>query len=115
MLIITLFQGISSTFLVRGVQTVAIGIAAVGLIGLVVSAITRRLADYTEPADEEEFEQLVRRSERLARENLAAEPDEVEFMELDPRNPADFEELVQARRSTTSPTCCSGRSSTSRS
>ena len=37
----------------------------------------------------------MRRSERLARENLAAEPDEHEFMELDPRNPADFEELVR--------------------
>jgi predicted Zn-dependent protease with MMP-like domain len=94
-LIITLFQGISDSFLVRGVQTVAIAIAAIGLIGMVVSAITGRLADYTEPADEEEFEQLVRRSERLARENLAAEPDEVEFMALDPRNPADFEELVR--------------------
>jgi predicted Zn-dependent protease with MMP-like domain len=94
-LIVTAFQGMSSTFLVRGAQTVAIALAAIGLIGLVVSAITGRLADYTEPEDEEEFEELVRRSERLARENLAAEPDETEFMELDPRNPADFEELVR--------------------
>ena len=94
-LIITLFRGISDAFLVRGLQTVAIAVAAIGLIGMVVAAITGRLADYTEPADEEEFEQLVRRSERLARENLAAEPDEVEFMALDPRNPADFEELVR--------------------
>ena len=62
---------------------------------MIVSAITGRLADYTEPADEDEFEELVRRSERLASENLAAEPDEVEFMALDPRNPADFEELVR--------------------
>ena len=35
------------------------------------------------------------RSERLARENLAAEPDEGEFMELDPYDPVDFEELVR--------------------
>jgi predicted Zn-dependent protease with MMP-like domain len=94
-LIITAFRGISDAFLVRGVQTVAIAVAAVGLIGMVVAAITTRLSDYSEPADEEEFEALVRRSERLARENLAAEPDEVEFMALDPRNPADFEELVR--------------------
>ena len=93
--IITLFQGISDTFLIRGVQSVAIAIAAIGLIGMVVSVITGRLSDYTSPADEEEFEALVRRSERLARDNLAAEPDEGEFMELDPRNPADFEELVR--------------------
>jgi predicted Zn-dependent protease with MMP-like domain len=94
-LIVTAFQGMSSTFLVRGAQTVAIAAAAIGLIGLVVSAITGRLADYTDPEDEDEFEELVRRSERLARDNLAAEPDETEFMELDPRNPADFEELVR--------------------
>jgi predicted Zn-dependent protease with MMP-like domain len=93
--IITLFQGISDTFLIRGVQSVAIAVAAIGILGLVVAAITSRLANYTEPADEDEFEELVRRSERLARENLAAEPDEVEFMALDPRNPADFEELVR--------------------
>ena len=68
---------------------------AIGILGMIVSAITGRLADYTEPADEDEFEELVRRSERLARENLAAEPDEDEFMALDPRHPADFEELVR--------------------
>jgi len=94
-LIVTVFRGLSDAFLVRGAQTVAIALAAIGLIGLVVSAITGRLADYTEPADEDEFEELVRRSERLARDNVAAEPDETEFMELDPRNPADFEELVR--------------------
>jgi predicted Zn-dependent protease with MMP-like domain len=94
-LIVTAFRGLSDAFLVRGLQTVAIAVAAIGLIGLIVSAITGRLADYTEPADEDEFEELVRQSERLARDNLAAEPDEVEFMELDPRNPAEFEELVR--------------------
>ncbi len=38
---------------------------------------------------------LVRRTERLARENLAAEPDEADFLTLDPRRPEDFEELVR--------------------
>ena len=94
-LVITLFQGLSSQFLVRGLQVVAIAVGAVALIGIVIGALTSRLANYTDPADEEEFERLVRRSERLARENLAAEPDEWEFMELDPRNPEDFEELVR--------------------
>ena len=94
-LVITVFRGMSDSFLVRGAQTVAIALAAIGVIGLVVSAITGRLADYTDQADEDEFEELVRRTERLARENLAAEPEETEFMQLDPRNPADFEELVR--------------------
>jgi predicted Zn-dependent protease with MMP-like domain len=94
-LIVTLFRGMSETFLVRTAQTLAIGVTAVGVIGLIMALVTGRLADYTDPADDDEFEELVRRSERLAHDNLAAEPDETEFMELDPRNPADFEELVR--------------------
>ncbi len=94
-LVITVFRGMSEMFVVRILQTLAIAVAAIGLIGVVIATLTGRLADYTEPADDEEFEQLVRRSERLARENLAAEPDEEEFLAHDPRNPADFEELVR--------------------
>jgi predicted Zn-dependent protease with MMP-like domain len=94
-LIVTAFRGPSDAFLVRGAQAVAIAVAAIGLIGIVIAMVTGRLADYTEPADDDEFEELVRRSERLARDNLAAEPGEEEFLELDPRNPADFEELVR--------------------
>jgi predicted Zn-dependent protease with MMP-like domain len=94
-LIITLFRGLVPDYPLRLFQGIAAAIAALGLLGLVMAAITTRLADYSEPEDEEEFEQLVRRSERLARENLAAEPDEDEFMTLDPRRPADFEELVR--------------------
>jgi predicted Zn-dependent protease with MMP-like domain len=94
-LIVTAFRGMSDEFLVRAVQTIAIAVAAIGVIGLVIATVTGRLADYTDPADDDEFEELVRRSERLARDNLAAEPGEEEFLELDPRNPADFEELVR--------------------
>jgi len=94
-LIITVAQGMSDTFLVRAAQTLAIALAAIGLLAMVISAITGNLADYTDPEDDDEFEALVRRSERLARDNLAAEPDEVEFMALDPRDPADFEALVR--------------------
>jgi predicted Zn-dependent protease with MMP-like domain len=65
--------------------------AAALVIGLIVS----KLANYQDPEDEAEFERLVIHSEELARENLAAEPDESEFMELDPYNPADFDALVR--------------------
>jgi predicted Zn-dependent protease with MMP-like domain len=94
-LIGTLFNGLSASYPMRLLQFFACGVAAIAVIAIVVSAITSRLADYSEPADDEEFERLVRRSEQLARQNLAAEPDESEFMTLDPRNPADFEELVR--------------------
>ena len=70
-------------------------IAPITVASTTIAAITTRLADYQEPADEEEFEMLVRRTERLAKENLAAEPDEADFLTLDPRRPEDFEELVR--------------------
>ena len=54
---------------------------------LVIGLIVAKLANYQDPEDEAEFERLVIRSEELARENLAAEPDEGEFLELDPYNP----------------------------
>ena len=94
-LLVTVLGGLSPSYPVRLMQIVACALAAIVVFAGVIVAITGRLADYREPADEEEFEQLVRRSERLAKENLAAEPDEIEFLELDPRNPQDFEELVR--------------------
>ena len=94
-LIVTLIGGLSSMYAVRLMQIIACALASIVVLAAIMVVITGRLANYTSPEDDEEFEQLVRRSERLARENLAAEPDEDEFLELDPRNPADFEELVR--------------------
>jgi predicted Zn-dependent protease with MMP-like domain len=94
-LVITAFRGLVPDYPLRLFQGLAVAAAGLGLLGMVIAAITTRLADYQEPADEEEFEMLVRRSERLARENLAAEPDEEDFLALDPRRPEDFEELVR--------------------
>ena len=94
-LIVTLLGGLSDMYAVKLMQLAACTLAFIVVLAGVIATITGRLADYTEPADDEEFEQLVRRSERLARENLAAEPDESDFLELDPRNPRDFEELVR--------------------
>src|SRR5437773_1695420 len=95
MLAVTVLAGFSQNSLERLGQLIACVVTAVVVLGAVIAWGTSRLADYREPADEEEFEALVRRSEYLARENLAAEPDEDEFLGLDPRNPADFEELVR--------------------
>ena len=94
-LLVTLLGGLSNIYAVKLMQIAACILAFIVVAAGVIATLTGRLADYSEPADEEEFEQLVRRSERLARENLAAEPDETEFMELDPTNPRDFEELVR--------------------
>jgi predicted Zn-dependent protease with MMP-like domain len=94
-LIITAFQGLQPDYPMRLLQGVAAAAGGLGLVGLFVAYVTTRLGNYQHPADEEEFELLVRQSERLARENLAAEPDETDFLDLDPYNPEDFEELVR--------------------
>ena len=94
-LVITAFRGLVTEYPLRLFQGIAVVAGGLGLLGMLIAAITTRLGDYQEPADEEEFEMLVRRTERLAAENLAAEPDETDFMALDPRRPEDFEELVR--------------------
>ena len=91
---VVIFAGWSPDPTVKAIETLAVvgAVAAVlfGLFGLV----GMRLADYREPESEEEFEKVVLRAERLAREGVAAEPDESEFLDLDPYDDEDFEALV---------------------
>jgi predicted Zn-dependent protease with MMP-like domain len=94
-LLVTLFGGLSPMYGVRLMQIAACVLAFIVVAAGIVATVTGRLANYSELVDDDEFELLVRRSEALARDNLAAEPDETDFMELDPRNPRDFEELVR--------------------
>jgi predicted Zn-dependent protease with MMP-like domain len=64
-------------------------------IGLLMLSFGIRMAGWTEPETEAEFERLVEESERLARDGVAADPTEGEFMELDPYDDQDFAELVR--------------------
>jgi predicted Zn-dependent protease with MMP-like domain len=91
--ILTVVRGFQPGFPMRALQLLACIAVFVTVLAAVITGITARLADYEQ--DEESFERTVRRSERLAHHDLAAEPDEAEFLELDPRNPEDFEELVR--------------------
>jgi predicted Zn-dependent protease with MMP-like domain len=93
--IVAVGQGFSAAFPVRLVEAAAIAVVATVAFGAVVVLVASRLADWRDPESEADFERLVRRSERLAREGLAAEPEEGEFLELDPLDDADFEELVR--------------------
>ena len=92
---VVVLQGFSSDSTVKAIESLAI----IGTGGAVVfggaMAIGLRLADWREPASEEDFEQVVLRAERLAREGVAADPDETEFLDLDPYDNDDFEELVR--------------------
>jgi predicted Zn-dependent protease with MMP-like domain len=88
-------QGFSADPTVKAIETLAIVILGVAVIFGGAMAIGLRLADWREPTSEEDFEQVVLRTERLAREGLAAEPDEIDFLDLDPYDDDDFEELVR--------------------
>ncbi|HEX4838557.1 MAG TPA: metallopeptidase family protein [Solirubrobacteraceae bacterium] len=88
-------QGFSTIGLVRAVEEIALGAIVVAALAGGVAFVAVRLADWRDPESEVEFEELVRHSEDLAREGLAVEPEEAEFMELDPLDDSDFEELVR--------------------
>jgi predicted Zn-dependent protease with MMP-like domain len=88
-------QGFSTIALVRVVEEVVFVAVLVAAITGCIAYVAVRLADWRDPESEVEFEELVRHSEQLAREGLAVDPEEAEFMELDPLDDADFEELVR--------------------
>ncbi len=94
-LVVTIAEGFTTAYPMRLIQGIMAAVAVAGILGVVIAILTSRLSTYTDPEDEEEFERLVIQAERLAKENLAPEPGEEEFLELDPRNPADFEELIR--------------------
>jgi predicted Zn-dependent protease with MMP-like domain len=93
--IVLMQGGFGETGLPRFVEVggVVIVAAAALLGGMAVVGV--RMAGWQEPESEADFERVVLRAERLAREGLAVEPDEEEFLELDPYDDRDFEELVR--------------------
>ena len=92
---IVALNGFHPSGAIRALETVAVVILGAAVIGGAFVAVGLRMADWRDPESEEEFDRVVERSERLARDGVAAEPDEVEFMELDPYRDEDFEELVR--------------------
>jgi predicted Zn-dependent protease with MMP-like domain len=93
--IVVLQNGFSTIGMLRFVEVIGVlVVAAAALLGAM-AIVGVRMAGWKEPESEEEFERVVLRAERLAREGTAAEPSEGEFMELDPYDDADFEELVR--------------------
>jgi predicted Zn-dependent protease with MMP-like domain len=93
--LVALLSGPSSSNTVRLLQGAALVVVVIALIGGLMMTVGLKLAGWTEPESEEEFERLVVESERLARDGVSPEPDEVEFMDLDPYDDEDFAELVR--------------------
>jgi predicted Zn-dependent protease with MMP-like domain len=69
-------------------------VGAAALLGAM-AIVGVRMAGWKEPESEAEFDRVVLRAERLARDGTAVEPTEDEFMDLDPYDDRDFEELVR--------------------
>ncbi len=95
LVVLVVGQGFSSIGVVRALEDVALGvIVAAALMGSV-AFVAVRMAGWRDPESETEFDDIVRHSEMLAREGLVAPPTESDFMELDPLDDEDFEELVR--------------------
>jgi predicted Zn-dependent protease with MMP-like domain len=92
---VVMAAGFSNSTPVRLLEGVAVATAGLGVLAGIIALVVPRMADWRDPASEEDFERVVQRSERLARDGLAAEPDEGEFLELDPYDDEDFSELVR--------------------
>ena len=90
-----LFGGFSVSTPVRLMQGGVLVVLAILVIGALMMSLGLRLAGWSEPESEAEFERLVQESERLARDGVAAEPNEIDFMDLDPYDDEDFAELVR--------------------
>jgi predicted Zn-dependent protease with MMP-like domain len=93
--IAALTQGLAPRWPMRQLEIAGLIVMAVAIVGIAFGLAVAKLSDYQEPEDEAEFERMVVRAEELARENLAVEPDEDEFLVLDPYDREDFETLVR--------------------
>jgi predicted Zn-dependent protease with MMP-like domain len=92
---IAIFAGLPFASPLRALPGGVLIVLVIAAIGIAMLSIGLRIAGWDEPETEEEFERLVEESERLARDGVAPEPDELEFMDLDPYDDEDFAELVR--------------------
>jgi predicted Zn-dependent protease with MMP-like domain len=95
LVVIVVGQGFSSIGAVRALEDIALGVIVAAVLMGGAAFVAVRMAGWRDPESEMEFEEIVRNTELLAREGLAVDPEENEFMELDPLDDRDFEELVR--------------------
>ncbi len=95
LVVLVIGEGFSTNPPIRDIEELAIGLLGVMALTGVAALVAVRLAGWRNPESEAEFEQVVVRSERLARDGLSWDPDENEFLEPDPLSDDGFEELVR--------------------
>jgi predicted Zn-dependent protease with MMP-like domain len=95
LIVLVVGQGFSSIGAVRALEDVALGVIVAAVLMGGVAFVAVRMAGWRDPESESEFEEIVRHSEQLASEGLAVDPEEADFIDLDPLDDHDFEELVR--------------------
>jgi predicted Zn-dependent protease with MMP-like domain len=95
LVVLVVGQGFSSIGAVRALEDIALGVLLAAVLMGAVAFVAVRMAGWHDPESETEFDEIVLDAERLAREGLIVDPEESEFMELDPLDDEDFEELVR--------------------
>lgn len=91
---IVVLDGLASSGLLRALQVLAVIVVVAGGLSAFMFAVGSRMAGWSNPESEEDFERVVLEAERLAAAGTAAEPEEMEFLALDPYDDGDFEALV---------------------
>src|SRR5215831_11668973 len=70
LVVIVVAQGFSTIGAVRAVEDIGLGIMVAAGLTALIAFVAVRLAGWRDPESEDEFEQIVRHSEALAREGL---------------------------------------------
>src|SRR5258707_2890951 len=94
LVVIVVGQGFSSIGAVRALEDIALGVIVAAVLMGGVAFVAVRMAGWRDPESESEFEEIVRHSEQLASEGLAVDPDEGDFIGIDPLDDQEFEEPV---------------------
>ncbi|HEX4345404.1 MAG TPA: metallopeptidase family protein [Solirubrobacteraceae bacterium] len=92
---LSLMGGLSLSGPLHQLQGGTLIVVVILLIGIAMMALGLRMAGWSESGSEADFDRIVEEAERLARDGIAPEPDEVQFMALDPYDDDDFAELVR--------------------
>src|SRR6185312_928747 len=98
LVVLVLGQGFSSIGAVRALEDVALGVIVAAVLMGGVAFLAVRMAGWRDPESETEFEDIVRHSEQLASEGLVVDPDESDFIDLDPLDDQDLDELPDLLR-----------------
>jgi predicted Zn-dependent protease with MMP-like domain len=95
LLVLVIAQGFSTIGVVHALEDVALGVILASAVLGSMAFLAVRMAGWRDPESDADFDEIVRNSERLALYGRAVPPHEGLFLELDPLDDDDFEELVR--------------------